>query len=128
MAQLDIIGDEIVLTLDAVATVLSFRHEVHVKLSQVSQAQVLDGEATAALVDEVVFTPSYHIGGALPGVGAAGHIHIFTHQGNFFLDVRSGEPAVALSLTNGDYDQVVVRVDDPQAVATQVNQALATRH
>jgi hypothetical protein len=119
MAQVEVVGDRLVIRLDRADRLWSFRSELQVPLAHIGGVEVDPDQARLPWSG----LPVRGERGWLPGMIAAGQVR---QDGRWaFWDVHDPERAVIIHLADERYARLVVEVDDPGATATSVNQALA---
>jgi hypothetical protein len=119
MAQVEVVGDRLVIQLDRADRLWSFRSELQVPLAHVRGVEV-DPERARVPWSGL---PVRGENGWLPGMIAAGQVR---QEGQWaFWDVHDPERAVIIDLADERYARLVIEVDDPWASAASINQALA---
>ena len=120
MAQVEVVGDRLVIRLDRADRLWSFRSELQVPLAHVRGAEVDPDRARPPWSG----LPVRGGNGWLPGMIAAGQVR---EEGQWaFWDVHDPERAVIIHLADERYDRLVIEVDDPWTTAANINQALAS--
>lgn len=61
----------------------------------------------------------------LPGVITAGTF--YRHGKKVFWDVHDSDKAIVIELSDDQYDELIVEVDDPEATVKEINRALEAR-
>jgi hypothetical protein len=118
MAQVEVVGDRLVIRLDRADRLWNFRSELQVPLAHIGGVEVDPDQARLPWSG----LPVRGERGWLPGMIAAGQVR---QDGKWaFWDVHDPERAVIIHLADERYDRLVVEVDDPWATAASVNQAL----
>lgn len=115
MATVTIDRDVIRINLHGWQRVWALKRGVTIPVAQVRSVEI----APADLRPKGLRAPGAYV----PGVITAG---TYRWRGvKEFWSVRHKEKALALELTGGDYTRVVVEVDDPAAVAAEIERARA---
>jgi hypothetical protein len=112
MADLRVEGADLVLGLTPLEKVESVHGEVRVPISSVTKVEVLD--------DAVAAVHGFRVGTGIPGAVAVG---TFTARGaKTFAVVHHNTPrGLRISLSNAQYDQLIVGCDNPDAVAAGIS-------
>ena len=118
MAQVEITTDQLVIRLDRSDRLWSFRSQLEIPLDHVAGVEVDPEQARLPWSGLPVRDP----GSWAPGVLAAGSVR---QEGEWaFWDVRDPERAVIVHLADERFARLVVEVDDPEATAARINQAI----
>ena len=117
MAQVEVVGDRLVIRLERADRLWSFHSELEVPLAHIRGAEVDPDRARLPWSG----LPVRGEHGWLPGMIAAGQVR---QDGQWaFWDVHDPERAVIIDLADERYARLVVEVDDPRATAASINQA-----
>jgi hypothetical protein len=118
MAQVEVVGDRLVIRLDRADRLWSFRGELQVPLAHIRGVEV-DPDQARLLWSGL---PVRGDNRWLPGMIAAGQVR---QNGQWaFWDVHRPERAVIIHLADERYARLVIEVDDPWATTNSINQAL----
>ena len=119
MAQVEVVGDRLVIQLDRADRLWSFRSELQVPWLTCAESKSTRSGPGSPGAD----CRSGGENGWLPGMIAAGQVR---QEGQWaFWDVHVPERAVIIDLADERYARLVIEVDDPWASAASINQALA---
>jgi hypothetical protein len=118
MAEVEVVGDRLVIRLDRADRLWAFRSELQVPLEHVRGAEIDHEQARIPWSGLPVREP----GGWAPGVLAVGSVR---QAGQWvFWDVSDPDRAVIIHLDDERYARLVVEVDDPAATATLIRSAI----
>ncbi|MEP7120865.1 MAG: hypothetical protein ABJE95_08150 [Byssovorax sp.] len=121
MTKIDIAGDKLVLTVEGIDVVLSFKKSLEVPLSHVRSAEVgVTAEAQAQL-DESIRLP----GAYMPGIAIAGRF--YRHGSWIFWNIHQGKKAITIDVNHDGYVSLVVEVEDPAGTVQLIRDALAKK-
>lgn len=118
MALLRIDGDDLVVVMEGLNKLWSFKGSLTIPLANVRGATADPGIATDP---KGVRAPGSHV----PGLITAGTFHQDGER--VFWDVRDASKAVVVELADERYARLVLQVDDPRAAVALVENALAQR-
>jgi hypothetical protein len=120
MAQVEVVGDQLVIRLDRADRLWSFRSELQVPLAHIRGVEV-DPERARVPWNGL---PVRDAGSWAPGVVAAGTLR---DEGEWaFWDVHDPGRAVIIHLADERFARLVIEVDDPAATTASISQAIAT--
>jgi hypothetical protein len=121
VAHTEISDGNLVIRMTARETMASGRHQVTVPLAAITDLRIVN-DPTAQYSNPLTGEHGWKIiGGQLPGSFAEG---TFRSEGQtVFLDVHRGQPALAISLNEGHFQQVVIGTDDPAKLAAELRAA-----
>ncbi|MCC6646673.1 MAG: hypothetical protein IT374_14010 [Polyangiaceae bacterium] len=121
MTNVEIVGDKLVMTIEGIDVVLSFKKSLEVPLDRVKRATVgVTAEAQARL-DESIRLP----GAYMPGIAIAGRF--YRHGDWVFWNIHDGRRAITIDVQHEGYVSLVVEVEDPIKTVGQIDAALAAR-
>lgn len=121
MTQVEIVGDKLVLTVNGIDVVLSFKKHLEVPLSAVTGVEIgVTAEAQAKLDDSLRLPGAY-----MPGIAIAGSY--LEHGKWMFWNIHAGKKAISIALNHEKYEYLVVEVDDPEAVAALIRSKLPAK-
>jgi hypothetical protein len=121
MAQVLVHPRGISVKLTLAEKIWSISGDLEIPVTSIRGAEVVPGKARS------IFTGiswAMRVGTALPGVYYAGRF--FRKGGADFLVVRAGKPALQLNLSGKPYLRVILSVENPEAVAEEINSSLAS--
>ncbi len=121
MARVQVLKNGISVTLTFAEKIWSISGDFEIPVTSVRGAEVVAGKA-ATIFDGISW--AMRVGTALPGVYYAGRF--FRKGGADFLVVRAGKPALQLNLSGKPFLRVILSVENPEAVAEEINSALAS--
>ncbi|GAA2848005.1 hypothetical protein GCM10010517_05170 [Streptosporangium fragile] len=113
MAHIELTADTLTVHVEGLNRLLALKSRLEVPLAHVRHAEVGGPSSPGGLRAP---------GTRIPGVISAGTFHVDYRK--VFWDVRDPAKAVVIDLSGADFDQLVVEVDDPQAVAASIRAAL----
>ncbi|MDQ0813224.1 hypothetical protein QFZ63_004938 [Streptomyces sp. B3I7] len=116
MALIRIDGDDLVVMIEGLDKLWSFKSSLTIPLANVRGATADPGIATEP---KGLRAPGSH----LPGVITAGTFHQDGEK--VFWDVRDPSKAIVVELADERYARLVLQVDDPRAAVALVESALA---
>ncbi|MCW2983057.1 MAG: hypothetical protein JWR63_627 [Conexibacter sp.] len=115
MPTLTIDGDRAVVCLSGLQSVMALARQVSVPLASVTAVEVVPDGGAVDL--------GWRVGGtSVPRRLAFGRFRR-RGRGRTFAAVYAGEPALVVRTSGGDWDKLVLTVEDPEGVATQVRTA-----
>jgi hypothetical protein len=116
MTTLAIDGTDLVVTVQGLDRLWTFKNELRVPLAHVAGSERATDEARR-------WFHGLRVGGTnLPGVITAGNF--IEHDGRVFWDVHDPEGAIAIHLHDDRYAKLVVEVADPDAAIATIQAAL----
>jgi hypothetical protein len=121
MAQVLVHPRGISVKLTLAEKIWSISGDLEIPVTSIRGAEVVPGKARS------IFTGiswAMRVGTALPGVYYAGRF--FRKGGADYLVVRAGKPALQLNLSGKPYLRVILSVENPEAVAEEINSSLAS--
>ena len=121
MATVKVLKNGISVKLTFAEKIWSMSGDFEIPVTSIRGADVLPGKA-ATIFDGISW--AMRVGTALPGVYYAGRF--FRKGGADFLVVRAGKPALQLNLSGKPFLRVILSVENPEAVAEEINSALAS--
>jgi hypothetical protein len=113
VADVEVTGGELIVTVQGFDRVLALKSEIRVPLQHVISAE--SGQGDASNWFHGVRAP----GTNLPGVVVAGTF--YWHGECAFFDVHHADRAVAINLRDEKYQRLIVEVDDPAATIAAIN-------
>ncbi|WP_030381807.1 MULTISPECIES: hypothetical protein [unclassified Streptomyces] len=116
MALIRIDGDDLIVMIEGLDKLWSFKSSLTIPLANVRGATADPGIATEP---KGLRAPGSH----LPGVITAGTFHQDGEK--VFWDVRDPSKAIVVELADERYARLVLQVDDPRAAVALVESALA---
>jgi hypothetical protein len=121
MTKVEIQGDKLVVIVEGIDVVLSFKKSLEVPLAHVTGAEVgVTAEAQARL-DESMRLP----GAYMPGIAIAGR---FYRHGNWiFWNIHDGKRAITIDVNHDGYVSLVLEVEAPEETVRLIRDALARR-
>jgi hypothetical protein len=121
MATVKVLKNGISVKLTFAEKIWSISGDFEIPVTSIRGAEVVPGKA-ATIFDGISW--AMRVGTALPGVYYAGRF--FRKGGADFLVVRAGKPALQLNLSGKPFLRVILSVENPEAVAEEINSALAS--
>ncbi len=119
MTKVEVVGDKLVLTIEGLDVVLSFKKSLEVPLAHVKRATLgVTAEAQARL-DESIRLP----GAYMPGIAIAGRF--YRHGDWIFWNIHDGRRAITIDVQHDGYVSLVVEVEDPVKTLGVIDAALA---
>lgn len=119
MTKIDIVGDKLVLTIEGIDVVLSFKKSLEVPLAHVKKVALGITEEAQTHLDDSIRLP----GAYMPGIAIAGR---FYRHGNWiFWNVHDGKRALTIDVDHDGYVSLVVEVEDPEKSVKLIEDALA---
>ncbi|MEU7324051.1 hypothetical protein ABZ682_26390 [Streptomyces griseoviridis] len=115
MAQIRIVGDDLVVVMEGLDKLWAFKGSLTVPLANVRGATADPGIAAEP---KGIRAPGSH----LPGVIIAGTFH--QDGDKVFWDVRDPSKAIVVELADEEYTRLILQVDDPRATVALVENAL----
>jgi hypothetical protein len=119
MTKVDIAGDKLLLTIEGIDVVLSFKKHLEVPLRHVKSVELGITKDAQAHLDESIRLP----GAYMPGIAIAGR---FYRHGNWiFWNIHKGERAITISVEHEGWVSLVVEVENPQKAVDDIRAAIA---
>lgn len=122
MATLEIKNQSLVVTVEGIDKLFTFRHSITVPLAHVIGVEVRPD------IEKIMYMPveTQFRGVRVPGTVVAGTLVLADGSGNVFCDVRNQEQAIVIDLRHDEFKRLIVELSDqtPEVAKSRIEAAL----
>lgn len=119
MTRVEVVGDQLVMTIEGLDVVLSFKKSLEIPLARVRRVTLGVTDEAQARLDESIRLP----GAYMPGIAIAGRF--YRHGDWIFWNIHDGRRAITIDVQHDGYVSLVVEVEDPVKTVGLIDAALA---